>query len=89
MIDMLRIAALSVLALIGLMTLFWFISDARGDDLRLYDERGEYEGRARDTGDGYRLYDKKGEYQGELREDRNGELRAYDKKGEYSGRIKR
>ena len=61
-----------------------------GQETRVYDAKGRYQGRATTNTANPRqqnLYDAKGHYVGRVMTDRNGNARLYDQHGKYQGRA--
>lgn len=61
-----------------------------GQESRVYDAKGRYQGRATTNKANPRqqnLYDAKGRYVGRMMKDSNGNARLYDQHGKYQGRA--
>lgn len=55
---------------------------------RIYDNKGNFQGRTIGQGDNVRIYDNKGNFQGRIIQDKNGDdVRIYDNKGNFKGRV--
>lgn len=82
-----RIATIMLAAALGLAAVPAALA---GQEARVYDAQGRYQGRATTNAASPRqqnLYDAQGRYVGRVMTDDNGNARVYDQHGKYQGRA--